>query len=89
MAKKSPWLKLRKKTDPDIPFETPIWLGNHSNGEYYHEQTKHEAKMRKEILRRADEQARYLGMDRRAFIQSSMGMALTMAVLNEMGCSDG
>jgi uncharacterized protein len=78
------WLK-RKKTDPEIPVEPPIWLGNHSNGEYFHEQTPREAKMRKEILRRADEQARHLGMDRREFLVSSMGMAVTMSVIN--GCS--
>lgn len=89
MAKpKFPWLRLRKKTDPEPPLEPPIWLGNHSNGEYFHVQTKREAKMRKEILRRADEQARYLGMDRRDFLVSSMGMAVTLSVFNEACTSE-
>jgi len=88
MAKsKFPWLKLRKKTDPELPLEPPVWMGNHSNGEYFHAQTKQEAKMRKEVLRRAEEQSKYLGMDRREFLASSMGMATTMAVINQMGCS--
>lgn len=87
MAKKFPWTKLGKKTDPELPLEPPIWLGDHSNGEYFHEQTPREAKMRKEILRRADETSRYIGMDRRAFLASSMGIATSLAVINEMGCS--
>ncbi len=88
MAKtKFPWLKLRKKTDPEYPLEPPVWFNNISNGEYFHTQTKHQAKLRKEILRRADDQSRYLGMDRREFLASSMGMAMTMAAINQFGCS--
>jgi hypothetical protein len=83
MSRRFPWLKLPKKTDPEIPVETPIWLGNHSNGEYYHQQTPNEARMRAEILRRADEQSRYLGMERREFLASTMGMATTLAVINQ------
>src|SRR6187551_439205 len=90
MAKtKAPWLKLRKKTDPEWHEAPPVRLGNHSNGEYYHEQTPRERLMRKEIMRRADEKARYIGMDRREFLASSMGMATTMAVINQMGCGSG
>src|SRR3954454_2415325 len=85
--KRFPWLKLRKKTDPELPLEPPIWLNNHSNGEYYHEQTPREAAMKAEILKRADEQSRYLGMDRREFLASSMGMVTSLAVINQMGCS--
>jgi hypothetical protein len=88
MSRRYPWLRLRKKTDPELPLEPPIWLNNHSNGEYYHQQTPNEARMRKEILRRADEQSRYLGMDRREFLASSMGMVTTLAVINQLGgCS--
>jgi len=87
MTKKYPWLSLGKKTAPEIPYESPVWLGNHSNGEYFHQQTPVEAKMRQEILRRGDEAARRQGMDRRAFMASSMGMAVAMTVINEMGCS--
>ncbi|MFT3926153.1 MAG: amidohydrolase family protein [Myxococcales bacterium] len=85
--KRFPWLKLRKKTDPELPLEPPIWLNNHSNGEYYHQQTPREAAMKEEILKRADEQARHLGMERREFLASSMGMVTSLAVLNQMGCS--
>jgi predicted TIM-barrel fold metal-dependent hydrolase len=83
---KYPWLKLQKKTDPELQIEPPIWMGNHSNGEYFHYQTPHEARMRDEVLRRADHQARRYGMDRRQFLASSMGMALTLTVINEIGC---
>jgi uncharacterized protein len=87
MSKKYRWLTLGKKTDPEIPYESPLWLGNHSNGEYFHEQTPREERMRAEILRRGDDEARRQGMDRRAFMASSMGMAVAMTVVNEMGCS--
>lgn len=89
---KFPWLKLRKKTEAELPLEPPIWLGNHSNGEYYHAQTPQEAAMRQEILRRSEGEARRHGMDRRAFLASSMGMAASLSVINEFGCkgsSDG
>jgi hypothetical protein len=84
---KFPWVKLGKKTDPELPVEPPIWMGNHSNGEYFHMQTRREARMREEILRRAEREARRHGMDRRAFLASSMGMAITLTVFNEFGCS--
>jgi predicted TIM-barrel fold metal-dependent hydrolase len=82
------WLKARKKTDPEIPYESPIWLGNRSNGEYFHEQTPREALMRAEILRRGDDEARRRGMDRREFLWSTGGMALALSVVNEFGCSN-
>lgn len=85
--KKLPWLKLRRKTDPDFPYEPPIMLGNKSNGEFFHEQTPRERKIRKEILERCDEKARYLGIDRREFIASAMGMCTSLAVINAAsGC---
>lgn len=86
MSSKFPWLKLRKKTDPELPLEPPVWFGNQSNGEYFRFQTKREALMREEILKRAEGQARRHGMDRREFLASSMGMALTATVINELGC---
>src|SRR5580698_3899710 len=86
MASKFPWLKLRKKTEPELPLEPPIWFGNQSNGEYFRHQTPQEAKMRAEILRRAEKEAPRHGMDRREFLASSMGVAVTLTVINEMGC---
>lgn len=81
-----PWLRLKRKTDPEPDLEPPIWLGNRSNGEYFHEQTPRERMMRQMILERADEGARRLGVDRRHFLASSVGMATTLAVFNAVGC---
>jgi hypothetical protein len=53
-------------------------MGNYSNGEYFREATAHDRKLRKLILEKADENARKLGMDRREFMASSMGMATTL-----------
>jgi predicted TIM-barrel fold metal-dependent hydrolase len=82
------WLK-RKKTAPELPLEPPIRLGNMSNGEFFHESTPREQKIRREILRQADENARRLGMDRREFLASAMGMCTSLSVLNlASACSD-
>jgi predicted TIM-barrel fold metal-dependent hydrolase len=86
---KLPWLKLRKKTAPELPYEPPIFLGNKSNGEFFHDQTPQERRIRAEILRRCDDKARKLGMDRREFIASAMGMCTSLSVLNlASGCGD-
>ncbi len=89
MAKqKFQWMK-RKRSEPEYEYETPVWLGNKSNGEFFHHQTDRERKMRAEILRRCDDNARKLGMDRREFISSSMGMLTTLSVFNmASGCGD-
>jgi uncharacterized protein len=84
---RAPWLRLRKKTDPELPLTPPIRLGNFSNGEYFHEQTALERKIHDEILVVADEKARKLAMDRRDFLASAMGMATALSVLNDAGCS--
>ena len=82
------WMK-RKRSEPEYDYETPVWLGNKSNGEFFHHQTPRERKMREEILRRCDDNARKLGMDRREFISSSMGMLTTLSVFNlAAGCGD-
>jgi predicted TIM-barrel fold metal-dependent hydrolase len=84
---RAPWLKLRKKTDPEPPLEPPIRLGNFSNGELFHEQIPLERKIRREILRQADEKSRRLGIDRREFLGSALGMATSLSVLNMAACS--
>lgn len=82
-----PWLRTRKKSDPDWPEEPPIWLGNHSNGEYFHTQTRHEARCRRVILDKAADYSRKLGVSRREFLSSSAGMALSVGVINWLsGC---
>lgn len=90
MKTKFPWINRRRKTDPEIPYETPIWLGSHSNGEYFHFQTDRDRKLRKLILERADDNARRVGLDRRQFMASAMGMATALLAINEVsGCSSG
>ncbi|MDD9971201.1 MAG: amidohydrolase family protein [Myxococcales bacterium] len=89
-TKRLPWLRLRKKTSPDLPYEPPIFLGNKSNGEFFHAQTPKERKIRDEILRRCDDKARKVGLERREFIASAMGMCTSLSVLNlAAGCGDG
>lgn len=84
-----PWLK-RKKTAPELPLEPPIRLGNMSNGEFFHQSTPQEQRIRAEILRQAEEKARKLNMDRREFLSSAMGMATSLSVLNmAAACSSG
>lgn len=41
---KAEWLKLRRKTQAELPYEPPIFLGDKSNGEFYHEQTRRSAR---------------------------------------------
>lgn len=83
------WIHKRKRSEQDAPYETPVWLGDKSNGEFFHFQTPRERKMREEILRRCDDNARKLGMDRREFIASSMGMMTTLSVFNmASGCGN-
>src|SRR4051812_30124815 len=83
------WITDRKRSAPEHDYETPVWLGDVSNGEFFHRQTVRERKMRDEILRRCDDNARKLGMDRREFIASSMGMLTTLSVFNmASGCGD-
>ena len=101
--KRQPWLR-RKKTAPELPVEPPIRLGNMSNGEFFHDSTPHEQRVRHEILRQADEKARKLGVDRREFLASaahgdfahvlnlSAAAPETAAIRGgfvDMACSDG
>src|SRR5215467_2396298 len=87
VAKRS-WLSRRKKTEPEIPYKAPFWLGDHSNGEFYHTQTRKERLMREIILKEGAERARYYGMDRREFMASGVGIAFSMSVMNMVnGCS--
>lgn len=84
-----PWLRLlEKKSGPDVPLRSPIWLGNRSNGEYYHEQNAKERLAEEIILRESAHHAKRFGMDRREFLVSSAGVAFSLGVLNTVsGCS--
>jgi predicted TIM-barrel fold metal-dependent hydrolase len=82
---------MRKKTDPELPLEPPLWFGNISNGEYFRFATRKDRLIRKMILEKADENARYIGMDRRQFLASAMGMATTLYTIAHVSAcsSDG
>jgi hypothetical protein len=88
MKTKFPWLRMRKKTEPELPLEPPVWLGPLSNGEYFRFPTEHEKKLRRLILDTADRNARRLGVDRREFLASAMGMATTLFCIGSVSsCS--
>jgi hypothetical protein len=73
--------RVRKSTRlPEV--EPPIPLGDRSNGEYFHTQTDRERKVRELALSRADSLGRRLGLDRREFMASSLGMTATLWAIN-------
>jgi uncharacterized protein len=86
--KRFPWLTMRKKTDTELPYEPPIHFGNKSNGEYFQFATKRDRQIRKLVLEKCAENAQRLGMERRQFLASAMGMTTSLWVLNYVaGCS--
>jgi predicted TIM-barrel fold metal-dependent hydrolase len=87
MKTKFSWLKRIKRSQPEPPLEPPIWFGPHSNCEYFKPQTERDRKLRKLVLETADRNARRVGLDRREFLASTMGMATTLACINAVsGC---
>jgi len=83
-----PWLKIPKKWEPEAPLEPPLPMGDLSNGEYFSFQTERDRKLRRFILEKADENARRVGLDRRQFLASAMGMATTLWCIQYVsGCS--
>jgi predicted TIM-barrel fold metal-dependent hydrolase len=84
------WLKLRKKTEAELPYEPPFWFGDYSNGELYHEATPRERRMRALILEKGAEQAKRHGMERREFMASGLGVTLSLSMMNLVnGCTGG
>jgi predicted TIM-barrel fold metal-dependent hydrolase len=73
---------MRKRSDVELPERPPLWLRDHSNGEYYHRQTAYERKLERLIMQKADENARKLGMPRRDFLASAMGMVTSLYCVN-------
>jgi hypothetical protein len=83
-----PWLRRRKRTDPELPLKPPIQLGALSNGEIFRADTRTSQQTRQLIFDKAEAAARRLGLDRREFLASSMGMATSLWALNlASGCS--
>jgi predicted TIM-barrel fold metal-dependent hydrolase len=81
-----PWVSRVRKSQRLPEVEPPIPLGNRSNGEYFHEQTARERKIRELALARADALGRRLGLDRREFMASSLGMTATLWAINTVAC---
>jgi predicted TIM-barrel fold metal-dependent hydrolase len=77
------WTKFLKRSAPELPYDSPIYLGPWSNGEFFHEQTAHERKLHRRILEVGDQKARKLGIDRREFMASAMGFVTALSVIQE------
>ncbi|HTU57406.1 MAG TPA: hypothetical protein VMF89_03215, partial [Polyangiales bacterium] len=84
--KRYPWVKYLKRSQQELPYDSPIYLGNWSNGEFFHEQTSFERKVREEILRVADDKSRKLNLERREFMASAMGMVTALSTIQ--ACSE-
>ena len=78
-----------RKTDPELPIVLPFIPGQASNGEFVPK-----ARSRKHVEAEAlahemaDRIARKQGVPRRRFLQSSAGIAVTLAAINLVGCDD-
>ncbi len=79
------WLKRLKKSAREPKPRPPILIGGHSNGETFQPLGRRERELERTILQRADEKARRLGLERREFLASTMGMATTLAIVNACG----
>jgi len=66
-----------------------VILEGYSNGEVFHVQTPRKRAMFDHILTTADERSRRLGMDRREFLTSTLGMAASLGTINLFsGCAE-
>jgi hypothetical protein len=48
-----PWIRRRKRNDPELPLKPPIHVGALSNGEIFRGDTPRSERVKAEILRRA------------------------------------
>jgi uncharacterized protein len=84
---KLPFLRRRRKTEPELPLQAPIRLGPLSNGEIFLSPGPRARLIEKLIFEKADEGARRHGIDRREFLASAMGMATSLWAVNLVaGC---
>jgi uncharacterized protein len=87
---KLPWLRRRKKTEPELPLKSPLHMTPFSNGEVFFTPGPAERRIERLILQKAEEGARRHGIDRREFLASSMGMATSLWAVNMVaGCGSG
>ncbi len=80
-----------KKSEPELPPVSPIAFSACSNGEYCPRPETARDRLAEELfLRIVEDKHRRLGMTRRAFSQSSCGMAAALMVINQVyGCGNG
>jgi predicted TIM-barrel fold metal-dependent hydrolase len=79
----------RKKTDAEYPLALPFTLGQASNGEFVpRARSRSHARAEALALEMAETAARKQGIDRRRFLQSAGGIAVTLAAINAVGCDD-
>jgi predicted TIM-barrel fold metal-dependent hydrolase len=84
-----PWFLKSPRSEPEPAIEPPLCMGSYSNGEYFHQESARDRLLKRMILERADRNARKVGMDRRAFLTTAMGMATSLAVIDQLaGCGD-
>ncbi|MET0287225.1 MAG: hypothetical protein ABW352_22260, partial [Polyangiales bacterium] len=84
-----PWLRLGRRTDPEVPVKAPIQLGALSNGEIFRADTPESDRAIRMIMEKADQGAKRYGIERREFLASSMGMATSLWVMNAVtGCGN-
>ncbi|MEX0749890.1 MAG: hypothetical protein WD359_03700, partial [Dehalococcoidia bacterium] len=78
-----------KKTDRELPILLPFVPGQASNGEFVPKE-RTPAHRRAEALAHgmAEDIAKKRGLDRRRFLMSAGGMAVTLAAINLAGCDD-
>ncbi|MGI8938484.1 MAG: amidohydrolase family protein [Iamia sp.] len=80
--------RYRDEREPDSSAPLPFRPGPVSNGEFVPAlPSARDKEAARRILAGADAAARRTGIDRRRFLQSASGMALTLGVLNLVGCS--
>lgn len=80
-----------RKTDPELPIESPIAFRPCSNGEFVpREPDRRDAVAEEQFRRIVDDHSRRLGISRRDFVRSSCGTAAALLVINQVyGCGDG
>ncbi len=78
-----------RKTDPELPILLPFTPGQASNGEFVpRPRSPHHLRAEALAFELGSEAARRLRVDRRRFLQSLGGLAVTLAAVNLAGCDD-
>jgi hypothetical protein len=78
-----------RKTDPELPILLPFRPGQASNGEFVPKARTRKHREAEALAHEMGEEiARKRGVDRRRFLQSTAGIAVTLAAINLVGCDD-